>query len=676
MSTLIESLGVYLPPTVLTTDEIVRGCKLGLPIPLERLTGIRSRRVASPGQASLDLAREAALSCLARSRYGPADIDVLISCSISKAQSDSAALIEPMLSVLLKQSLGLSNAVAFDLSNACAGMFTGIAIADAMLKAGGARRVMVISGEWSSSVIAGAQQEISSLVDQRIPCLTVGDAGAAVILETSPDERVGFRSIDLYTLGRYSSLCIVKPSDGEHVGLMMVTDAIRISLTSIPQAVQHLVLHMERQGWSLDDIGHLIPHQTSSTSLKDAARQLTVRLGAQVDLNGRNVDNLAERGNTATTTHLVALEDAILDGRIRSGENVAFSVTGSGITIGTALYTFDDLPDRRRRWEHARQPEPSAALACPPRPVLFRLARRVRVESIGTAGVDQARETLGLVRAAAGACFGRSSYQPVDIDLLIFAGLYRTDQIIEPAIAALIAGDLGLNDDAVTVTARKTFAFDLVNGALGFFNALQVASSMIAAGVAQTAMVVASEVESHENNPIWPRLGLREAGSAVILDGAGSGLSDASGGGGTGFSCFAVMNYPEHLEAVKVNALLEHGAVAVRVDRHPWIEELYVECISDAVRQFLQEIGLNRRDLSVVLLPQTSSWLTQALSEQLDLPPTKLIDIAVDGEDLFSSSIPFALDEVYRRDLVRPGDVGLIVAIGAGIQVGCALYHF
>jgi 3-oxoacyl-[acyl-carrier-protein] synthase III len=668
-NTIIESLGVYLPPSVLTTDEVVRGCKLGLPIPLERLTGIRSRRVASPGQASLDLAREAMLSCLDRSKYEPADIDVLICCSISKAQSSTACLIEPMLSYYLQQSVGLLNAVAFDITNACAGLFTGIAIADALLKAGGARRLMVVSGEWTSYVIPGAQQEIASLVDQRIPCLTVGDAGAAVILESSSDRRVGFQSIDLYTLGRYSRLCIVKPSEREHGGLMMVTDSIRISLTSIPQAVQHLAWQLERQGWSLDDVGHLIPHQTSRTSLQDAARQLTARLGAPVDLNGKNVDNLSERGNTATTTHLVALEDAILDGRIRSGENVAFSITGSGITIGTALYTFDDLPDRRRAWESNPRTTVKSPLDRSARPAIFRPTRHVRVESVGTTVASEtARDTIGLVRAAARACIGRSSYQPTDVDLLIFAGLYRTDQIIEPAIAALIAGDLSLNDDAIALTAGKTFAFDLVNGALGFLNACQVASSMIAAGRARTAMVVASEVEHHHDDPVWPRIGLCEAGSAVILD--------DSGERGPGFSCFGVMTYPDHHDALNVSALQLEGSVVLKFDRHPWIEELYLECISDAIRRFLFDVGLTLSDLTVVIPPQVSPWLCQALGEQLGLPPTKLIDVAIEGQDLFSSSIPFALDDVRRRDLVRSGDVGLIVAVGSGIQVGCALYHF
>ena len=147
--------------------------------------------------------------------------------------SGTVAPVEPLLSIHLRRMLGMSNALTFDIGNACAGMFTGIAIADALIKTGAVRRAMIVSGEWASIVLRTAQQEIASLVDQRIPCLTVGDAGAAVILEPSSDARIGFHEIDLYTAGRYSDLCIVKPTEQAHGGLIMITDAIRISLTSM-----------------------------------------------------------------------------------------------------------------------------------------------------------------------------------------------------------------------------------------------------------------------------------------------------------------------------------------------------------------------------------------------------------------------------------------------------------
>ncbi|MGE3272882.1 MAG: 3-oxoacyl-[acyl-carrier-protein] synthase III C-terminal domain-containing protein [Chloroflexota bacterium] len=669
MNTIIESLGVYLPPTAVTTDEVLQGCKVRLPIPLERLTGIRSRRIASPGQTAIDLAREAVQSCLARSRYAPTDIDVLISCSISKTHAPGTALVEPTLAFLLQQAVGLSNAQVFDVTNACAGMFTGIAVADAMLKAGGAGRIMVVSGEWSSHVMETAQREISSMVDQRIPCLTVGDAGAAVILELSPDERIGFHTLELYTLAKYSGLCIVKPTDREHGGLIMVTDSIRISLASIPQAVQHLATHLGRQGWSLDDLGHLIPHQTSRTSLQDAARQLSVRVGYQVELNGKNVDNLTDRGNTATTTHLVALEDAILDGRIKSGEHVAFSITGSGITIGTGLYTFDDLPDRRRRWEQEPQPVAKVPAVRTGGPNVLRLGNRVRVESIGTAtDVPTKHDSLELVRAAALRCLAESSHARSEIGLLIYAGLYRLEQIIEPAIATLIAGELALNEDVLSPVAPKTLAFDLLNSGLGFLNACQAAGSMIAAGALQTAMIVASEVESDGDDPLWPRLGIREVGSAVILDGTGT--------AGPGFDCFAVLSYPEYRDAVNMYVQEVDGRLALHVERHAWISELILECIADAVPRFLRAVGLTLADIDVILPPQISPLLSQALAEQLGVPQSKLVDVSVEGQDLFTSSLPFALAEARRRGLTAPGNVGLVIVAGSGIQVGCALYYF
>jgi 3-oxoacyl-[acyl-carrier-protein] synthase III len=78
----------------------------------------------------------------------------------------------------------------------------------------------------------------------------------------------------------------------------------------------------------------------------------------------------------------------------------------------------------------------------------------------------------------------------------------------------------------------------------------------------------------------------------------------------------------------------------------------------------------------VVIPPQVSPWLSQALAEQLGVPFERVIDVSTEGQDLFSSSLPFALDEARRRGLGRPGEIGLIVAVAAGIQVGCALYHF
>src|SRR5262249_54890538 len=182
------------------------------------------------------------------------------------------------------------------------------------------------------------------------------------------------------------------------------------------------------------------------------------------------INNTPHRDHPATTTHFVALVDGILANTIKSGENVIFGITGSGATIGTALYTFDDLPDRLHRLaSNGRQSVkvqektgPKTSLVLHPVPAS---ARRVRVESIGTSPAQVRKEALELAVAAAENCLAKSSYSRNDINLLIYSGVYRDDYLCEPALASMVAGELEMNDTIDSQLEKKTFAFDLLNGA-------------------------------------------------------------------------------------------------------------------------------------------------------------------------------------------------------------------
>ncbi len=227
-STIIESFGVYLPPKIVSTAEVVRGCHLPLDFPLERMTGIRARRMAGETEFAIDLAEKAVIDCLARSAYEPGDIDLLICCNISRCDGPGNQFsYEPTTASRLQRRFRLEHATAFDISNACAGTFTAITVADAFLKTGAARRALVVSGEYITHLTRTAQKEITDFLDPRIACLTLGDSGVAILLEHSPGEGVGFQDLDLYTLGKYSDLCVAKATDRPHGGAIMLTDAIR-----------------------------------------------------------------------------------------------------------------------------------------------------------------------------------------------------------------------------------------------------------------------------------------------------------------------------------------------------------------------------------------------------------------------------------------------------------------
>src|SRR6478609_4282191 len=135
-NTIIESIGVYLPPQFVSTEEVLLGCKNQIHFPLEKITGIKTRPVAGQHEFSIDLAKNAIEDCFVKSKYHQTDIDLLVCCNISRYDAPNRISFEPSTSSKLRQYFGFSNATVFDISNACAGMFTGICIVDALIKSG------------------------------------------------------------------------------------------------------------------------------------------------------------------------------------------------------------------------------------------------------------------------------------------------------------------------------------------------------------------------------------------------------------------------------------------------------------------------------------------------------------------------------------------------------------
>src|SRR5258706_4530453 len=415
-NSVIESLGVYLPEGTASTREVLAGCeKLSLfqrshPARAERLMGIGRRGLATEGETAFEMAKRAVVKCFAMSRHRPADVDLLLSCGISRYEAPNRMAYEPTLSLLLGRHFGFENALALDIGNGCAGMFTAIQIVDALIKARVIRLGMIVSGEHITDLMRTAQKEVTGYSDPRFACLTLGDAAAALILEEASADRGGFHGIDLYTAGRYSGYCIGKPTSEAHGGVIMVTDSARLFTEAIRHSAPDLLQTLDRHSWGREQVDHLILHQTHQAGI-DAVSHVNRLAREEIFHAGNVVNNLSERGNTASTSHFVALKDGIVAGRIRSGQRVLFGVQGSGLTIGTAAYTLDDLPDRVRRAEgngHVSLEVPAHGRL---RAVFKGGAPRVRIESAGVTGAASVRRTgLALAREAVDTCLERSRY--------------------------------------------------------------------------------------------------------------------------------------------------------------------------------------------------------------------------------------------------------------------------
>jgi 3-oxoacyl-[acyl-carrier-protein] synthase III len=664
-TTVIESLGVYLPPKRVTTREVLRGCHgMARMLPLETITGIKSRRVAGNTEFAIDLARQAVASCLASSRYGPDAIDLLLCANISRLDGpDSRVTIEPSTSLLLKHHFGFRNALAFDVLNACAGVFTALYLADALITLGLAERAMVVSGEYITHLTGAAQAVIDGVSDPRIACLTLGDAGMALILERSPRDEVGFHAIELFTAGRYSSCCVAKltPSGS----WIMDTDYRAMAGAAFLPTLRHLQQVISRTGTYPADRTHLIPHQTSRKTLRRGARALPEFL-PEPSTAPQIIDNLAERGNTATTTHLVAVHDHVLNGGIRSGDRVMFAINGSGLTVGTALYTFDDLPDRLRSnaaTTPPAKPRPaSRARMAPPR------GPRARIESLGVLPlpIQPPSSSLELSCSAAERSLAASAHDRNAIELLLYAGVYRTDFVYEPAIAAMIAGRLGINDTFDSLDGKRTLAFDVFNSSVGLLNACFLAARLIEGQKIRTALVVTSEVE----NTSLLRGGRRritETASAMILE---------PGPGRPGFGNFLFRSFTDYIDLLTCSLSSKGEGPSLSVVKDSRLEARFLECVPRVIHELLDMERLEPSEVALFIPPPLSPESIDALSDKLRVDRDRFVQVKGGGEDLFTSAVPYALDVVRHRGLARPGDIGLIISAGAGIEVGCAIYYF
>ena len=340
----IESVGAKLPSRRLMTKDLMSRTKHRTRIQLERLTGIHERHVVGPGENSFTLATGAARDCLAHSQHQAADIEMLISTSITRSKGESWQSYEPPLSLYIKQAIGATQAMNFDLSNACAGMLTGVFVLQDLITRGEIGCGMVVSGEYISHLSWNTARQIRSLFSKQLASLTLGDAGAAVIVERAPSGS-GIDVIGFTTLAEHSRLCLAFPSIVGPGG-QMYTKSRQLQKVAIQDMAPLVAEAISEAGIDLSDIDYLIPHQTSARAIREGMQEFARRLGAKPKYV---VVNLEEYGNTSSTTLFVALHKYLEEQRIHKGDRIMLLALASGIEIGIAIFTIDSQVDHYGR---------------------------------------------------------------------------------------------------------------------------------------------------------------------------------------------------------------------------------------------------------------------------------------------------------------------------------------
>jgi 3-oxoacyl-[acyl-carrier-protein] synthase III len=336
-----ESIGWALPARRLGTAELMASTRHHPAIDLERLTGIRERRVCGDGEDTVTLAVAAARDCLARSHLRAVDLDMVISASITRHDRAASYRLEPSLALTIAGAIGARDARHLDVSNACAGMLTGVFLLVDMIRRGAIRSGMVVSGEHITGLGTNAARSIRSILSPQLASLTLGDAGAAVIVARATADQPGILLAGFTTLAEHSRLCLGLPA--RHApGATMYTRARKIhdvAMADTPPLIEQV---LERAQLGLSEIDWLVPHQTSVRALRSGERVLAERLGEHP---GHLVVTVDELGNTASTTLFLALHRCLDEGRFRRGDKVMLVSVASGLQVGIVIFVVDELKE-------------------------------------------------------------------------------------------------------------------------------------------------------------------------------------------------------------------------------------------------------------------------------------------------------------------------------------------
>ena len=264
------------------------------------------------------LAVPAAQAAMQAAGAQPQDIDLLI------VATSTPDMVFPATAAIVQRQLGIAGSPAFDVQAVCSGFIYALTVADAMIRAGGARRALVIGAEVFSRILD---------FNDRTTCVLFGDGAGAVVLEAS--DTPGILATDLHADGRHVDiLCVPGHVSGGHaLGtplLHMDGQAVFKLAVSLLDKTARAVL--EKAGKTAADVDWLIPHQANLRIMQGTAR----KLGLPPE---KIIVTLQEHGNTSAASIPLALDHAVRSGQVRPGQTALLEGVGGGFTWGSVLLT-------------------------------------------------------------------------------------------------------------------------------------------------------------------------------------------------------------------------------------------------------------------------------------------------------------------------------------------------
>lgn len=300
----ITGTGFFVPQRILTNKEIESFADTTDEW-IVKNTGIHERRICENGENSSYLGMLAGHQAIESSSLNKDDIDMLI------VATTTADMLSPSTACIIKDRLGLTNTIAFDISAVCSGFLFGMSVAEQYISSGTYKNILVIGVDIFSTITDWTRRD----------CVFFGDGAGAAVLSAS--DNAGFRGFTLYSdsIDRIGFNC----EHGEN--FVMNTRSVYNTATRVlPIAINGV---LKKVGMTINDIDYLIPHQPSIRILKEVANQIELPI-EKVMMNMKNY------GNTVAATIPILLHESW--NKFKIGDILLFAAIGSGWTYGASIY--------------------------------------------------------------------------------------------------------------------------------------------------------------------------------------------------------------------------------------------------------------------------------------------------------------------------------------------------
>lgn len=314
----ILSVGSYLPKKTLSNNEIASMVDTSDEWIRQR-TGITQRHIADEGELTSDLAFNAARNAIEKAKISVDEIGLII---VATTTSDKTF---PSCATIVQNKLKCKNAFAFDVQAACSGFIYAVTIADSLIQSNDRiRYTLVIGAEIMSRIVNW---------EDRSTCVLFGDGAGAVVMKSEMGKKSSIISISLHSDGNVDALYTsggVSSTGNSGKICMNGREVFKYAVDKLTASVEEA---LRCNNLKITDIDWLIPHQANIRIIEAVVKKLDFPIE-------KVINTLDKHANTSAASIPLALDYAIQESKIKSGNLVLLISIGAGLTWGSVLLRY------------------------------------------------------------------------------------------------------------------------------------------------------------------------------------------------------------------------------------------------------------------------------------------------------------------------------------------------